>query len=82
VSNQRSLGRFEVKKPHSYESFPLAPWNELFAEITHITGRPEIPRTPEDEGPGPLRRGFNYLRNKFLAMKNTLAGRSARRRMK
>jgi hypothetical protein len=57
-------------------------WNELFAEITHITGSPEIPRTPEDEGPGPLGRGFNYLRNKFLAMKNTLAGRSARRRMK
>jgi hypothetical protein len=57
-------------------------WNELFAEITHITGRPETPRTAEDEGHGPLRRGFNYLRNKFLAMKNTLAGRSARRRMK
>jgi len=57
-------------------------WNELFAEITHITGSPEIPRTPENEGPGPLRRGFDYLRNKFLAMKNTLAGRSARRRMK
>lgn len=57
-------------------------WNELFAEITHITGSREIPRTLEGEGPGPLRPGFNYLRNKFLAMKNTLAGRSARRRMK
>jgi len=25
MSNQRSLGRFEVERPLSYESFPLAP---------------------------------------------------------
>jgi hypothetical protein len=29
MSNQRSLGRFEVERPLSYESFPLAPEAEL-----------------------------------------------------
>lgn len=57
-------------------------WKELLAEISHITGSPAIARTPEDGESGPLRRAFTYLRKKFLAMKNTFAGRSARRRMK
>ena len=57
-------------------------WKELLAEITHITGSPAIARTPEKGKSGPLRRGFIYLRKKFLAMKNTFAGRSPRRRMK